>query len=224
MRKAEGRQRLVPFREISQCGQRLQEFLPKIPQAVPVKDQVGVVGHVAAGCAEMDDPGRAGRRLAVGVDMGHDVVPDLFFTSLRAVKIDVRNMRGKLIDLLFGYRQAQLMLRPCKFGPELPPGLDALLLRKKLQYPLGGVAAGERRFVDVNHKQTPLVCRDHASSWILCSKRSFLPSAGTDVGYPPPKQAVQKPLSRPVRSRAFSKLRYPSESAPMLFPISLTLW
>ena len=43
--------------------------------------------------------------------------------------------------------------------------------------------------------------------WIFSSKRSFCPTSGTAVGYPPPKQAVQKPLSRPVSCRTCSRLR-----------------
>ena len=45
------------------------------------------------------------------------------------------------------------------------------------------------------------------AEWIFFSKRFFRPSPGMAVGYSPPKQAVQKPSSEPVSSRAWSRLR-----------------
>ena len=56
-------------------GDHLQRFADQ--------DQVGVVGDVAARGAEMDDrPGR-GALVAVGVDVGHHVVPQLALVAVR---------------------------------------------------------------------------------------------------------------------------------------------
>ena len=57
------------------------------------QDQVGVVGDVAARRAEVDDlPGRRGD-VAVGVDVGHDVVAEPLLVGPGGVEVDVVDLR-----------------------------------------------------------------------------------------------------------------------------------
>ena len=64
------------------------------------QDQIGVVGDVAARRAQMDDrPGRWAH-VAVGMDVGHHVVPQLPFVLLGRVEIDVVDVCPQLGDLL----------------------------------------------------------------------------------------------------------------------------
>ena len=75
-------------------------------QRLAHQDQVGVVGDVAARRAEVDDrPGR-GADVAVGVDVGHHVVPQLPLVASAAAKSMSSTCRRELVDLLRRDRQA----------------------------------------------------------------------------------------------------------------------
>ena len=67
----------VFLRKGRQIPQHRQQLRPQIDKAVPVQDQIGVVGHIAAGGAQMDDARRRRRRLTVGVHMRHYIVTHL---------------------------------------------------------------------------------------------------------------------------------------------------
>ena len=76
---AQSRGRLVRFRKTGKVGDDLQQLSPEVFQAVPVENDVGVIGDIAAGGAQMDDTGGGGRGLAVGIHVGHHVVADFLF-------------------------------------------------------------------------------------------------------------------------------------------------
>ena len=67
----------VFLRKGRQIPQHRQQLRPQIGKAVPVQDQIGVVGHIAAGGAQMDDARRRRRGLAVGVHMRHHIMAHL---------------------------------------------------------------------------------------------------------------------------------------------------
>ena len=130
---------LVRFRETGKVGDDLQQLSPEVFQAVPVENDVGVIGNIAAGSAQMDDAGGGGRSLAVGIHMSHHVVANFFFPGSGTGKVNVRDVGFQLLDLLFGDRQPQRMLGLGKRNPELPPGLNPLLLGKQVQHIVGGI-------------------------------------------------------------------------------------
>ena len=51
--------------------------------------QVGVVDDVHAGAAEVDDAAGGRGGVAEGVDVGHDVMTQLFFAARDGIEIDV---------------------------------------------------------------------------------------------------------------------------------------
>ena len=136
---AQSRGRLVRFRKTGKVGDDLQQLSPEVFQAVPVENDVGVIGDIAAGGAQMDDTGGGGRGLAVGIHVGHHVVADFLFPCRGTGKVDVRDVGFQLLDLLFGDRQPQRMLGLGKRNPELPPGLNPLLLGKQVQHIVGSI-------------------------------------------------------------------------------------
>ena len=69
-------------------------------QRLAHQDQVGVVGDVAACGAQVDDRPRRGADVAVGVDVGHHVVPQPPFVGGRGVEVDVVDVGPQLGDLL----------------------------------------------------------------------------------------------------------------------------
>ena len=96
-------------------------------QRLAQQEQVGVVGHVAARGAQVDDrPGR-GADVAVGVDVGHDVVPQPPFVPLGSGKIDVVDMLPQLGDLLRRDWQPKFRLGLGQGHPQPPPGAELTL-------------------------------------------------------------------------------------------------
>ena len=131
--------RLVRFRKTGKVGDDLQQLSPEVLQAVPVENDVGVIGDIAAGGAQMDDTGGGGRGLAIGIHVGHHVVADFLFPCRGTGKVNVRDVGFQLLDLFLGDRQPQRMLGLGKRNPELPPGLNPLLLGKQVQHIVGSI-------------------------------------------------------------------------------------
>ena len=97
----------------------------KMPQSVPVQDQVGVVRHIAAGSSQVNDACSLRRSYAVGIDMGHYIVTHFFFPPRRQLKIDVLHMGFQRRHLFRRDGQSQFMLDARQLRPEPAPGLDA---------------------------------------------------------------------------------------------------
>ena len=76
------------------------------------QQQVGVVGHEAARCAEVNDAPGCRAHVAVGVDVGHHVVPQLAFIALGGRKVDVVDVLPQLRDLLHGDGESPTRPRP----------------------------------------------------------------------------------------------------------------
>ena len=89
-----------------------------------MQDQVGVVGHVATGRAQVDDRPRRRGGVAEGMDVGHHVVPEPALVGARRLEVDVVDLRAQLGDLRLGDLQAELALRLGQRDPEPSPGRD----------------------------------------------------------------------------------------------------
>ena len=131
---AQRRRRLVAVRELREVRQHPQQLAAQVFQPVAVEDQVGVVGHIAACRAEVDDACGARRGLAVGVDVRHHVMPHFLFALPHAVIVNVGDVALQLGHLRRGDGQAKLHLGPRQRGPELPPGLTARVRGEEPQH------------------------------------------------------------------------------------------
>ena len=158
MRIAQRGQRLVLAGKVGQIGDHLEQLAAQVAQSVAVDDQIGVVGHVAARRAQMDDAGRAGRDLAERVHVRHHVMAHLFFTRTDAVVVNIRDMRLHFVDLLLRDGQAQRLLRPGQRYPQLAPGAAAGVGGKQLQHIRRCIAGSQRRFVLIGHGDAPYRC------------------------------------------------------------------
>ena len=148
---AQGGHILVGVGKLPQIGQHLQKLCPQVFQAVPIDHNVGVVGDVAGGSTQVDDAGGRGSHLAVGIDMGHDIMAHQLLPLGGHGVVDVGNVGLQLPDLLLGDVQAQLVLGLGQGNPQLPPGLVAHILGEKVEHILRSVAAGQGGFVAVCH-------------------------------------------------------------------------
>ena len=108
------------------------------------QDQVGVVGDVAARGAQVDDRAGVGANVAVGVDVGHHVVPQFSLVLGRLGEIDIVDMRAQLVDLLFGDRQAQFRFGLGQRYPQAAPGAEFSLSSPQRGHFARSVAADER--------------------------------------------------------------------------------
>ena len=148
---SEGRDRLRLFGEVAQVLHHAQQALADQLQRVAVDHQVGVVRHIAARGAQVDDSRRARRHLAVGIHVRHHVVADFLLAHADDLVVDIRDMRFQLSHLLRRHRQAQFHLGAGQRDPQLPPGLVPGILGKQRQHLIGRVAGSQRCFVTVCH-------------------------------------------------------------------------
>ena len=107
VREAQSRHLAVLVREGGQGFHDVHQMVGNEFQGIPVDDEVGVVGDVAAGGAEMDYAGRALSLVAVGLDVSHDVVAHFSFVFFRDVEIDVGRVFLQFLNLLFSYGESQ---------------------------------------------------------------------------------------------------------------------
>jgi len=110
--------------EGSQAADDGQDAAAQELQAFGHQDQVGVVADITGGCPEMDDAPGCGALVAVGVDMGHDIVPDPGLVTLGILVVDRFRVRFQLVDLFGADRKAQLALGFSQGDPELAPGFE----------------------------------------------------------------------------------------------------
>ena len=71
----------------------------EIAKAITVKNQVRVVGHVAARRAEVDDALCTGCVHTERVDVRHHIVPDFFFFFGHHIIVNRAYVRGQFVNL-----------------------------------------------------------------------------------------------------------------------------
>ena len=73
-------------------------------------DKVCIVSHIAGGCPKMDY-GLCQRTLkAIGIDVAHHIMADLFLPCLCIGIVDIIGVGPELSYLLFAYPEAELFL------------------------------------------------------------------------------------------------------------------
>ena len=114
-----------------------------ISRASRRQDQVRVVGHVAACRAEVDD--RPGLRadVAIGMDVGHHVVPQPPLVPFGRREIDRIDVLPQLGDLFLSDRQAQFRLGLGQGHPQPPPGAELPLRAPQLAHRGRRIAADQ---------------------------------------------------------------------------------
>ena len=130
---------------LGQCGQPIDhrgQPAGEHLQAVAHQHQVGVVGDVATGGAEMDDAFGCWALIAVGVDVGHHVVPQAPFVGFGGGEIDFVDVLLEFRDLLGLDRQAQFGFGFGQPDPELAPGAEFFVVAPEAAHLLGRRSGG----------------------------------------------------------------------------------
>ena len=104
-------------------------------QTLPQKQEIGIVGYVAARGPEVDDRPRGGANVAVGVHVRHHIVPEAAFVAVGSGKVDVVDVGLQLGDLLGGDGQAELGLGLGQGYPKPSPSAELALRAPQLTHP-----------------------------------------------------------------------------------------
>src|SRR5262249_55682355 len=132
-----------------QGSENADELIAQPSHSLAHQDQVGIVGDVAAGGAEVDYFAGVGTDFAIGVDVGHDVVTAAALVLGGPREVDVVDVGAQLFDLgaanawcnaVVG-EHAQLVLRLGQCYPEPAPGGKLSLRPPQFRHLSASVAA-----------------------------------------------------------------------------------
>ena len=151
VRESQRRQILVFLRELRKHADDVDKLFADDLHRLGHDDDIGIIAHVAARRAEVDDASRLRALLAVGVDMAHHVVADYALARFGDLIVDVVGMRLELVDLLLRDRQAELHLAFRQRDPQAAPRFELHIRREKVFHLLVGIAGGKWGFVGVSH-------------------------------------------------------------------------
>ncbi len=124
---AEAGQVLPASGEVGQGVDRADDPVADQSERLSDQDQVGVVGDVATGRAQVEDrPGRR-RGVAKSVDVGHHVMTQTPLVARGSLEVDRIDLGAQFADLGFGDVQAQVALGLGQRDPEPSPGRELAL-------------------------------------------------------------------------------------------------
>src|SRR5207247_2162629 len=143
----EARQLAVATRQLREGDDDGRDPSQQQLQPLAHQQEVGVVGDVRAGRAEVKEGTRRRRLLAKMMDVRHHVVPQALFVLGRAVEIGVVEVVADLGQRAIGDVEPELLLGLQQREPEPPPQPDPPALAPQRLHRGGGVAGAERRGV-----------------------------------------------------------------------------
>src|SRR5213593_4133376 len=143
----EARQLAVAARELRERDDDGRDPSQQQLQPLAHQQEVGVVGDVRAGRAEVNEGTRRRRLLAKMMDVRHHVVPQALLVLGRAVEIGVVEVAAELGQRAIGDVEPELLLGLQQREPEPPPQPDPPALAPQRLHRGGGVAGAERRGV-----------------------------------------------------------------------------
>src|SRR5690349_565884 len=97
----------------------------------------------------MDDSFRARTRIAKGMDMGHDIMPEFLLVLFGFCHVQVFARGLHAVYLLLSDGKAKLFLRFGQSYPELPPGRVFVIRRKEKRHLIAGITSGKWRLIDL---------------------------------------------------------------------------
>ena len=147
--KAQRRKTLVGVRELGKLCQNIDQFPAYQAERFAHDDHIGIISHVAACRAEMDDALRLGALQSICIDMAHNVVADDLLTRLRFRIVDIIGVFLELRDLLIRDRKSQLLLCLCQRDPQFSPRSELHVGREDILHLSACVSLGKRAHISV---------------------------------------------------------------------------
>src|SRR5207248_3608824 len=124
---------------------------------------VGIVTDKGTRGAQVDNATGFGTLLAVGVNVRHNIVAQLFFLRFGDSEIDVLDMGAQFFNLFRTDSETGLGFSFSQRDPETTPGLEFVLRRKDPAYLFTGVAFHQR----INIVLIAIRCLSHSASFAL---------------------------------------------------------
>ncbi len=119
--EAERRQCAMRFGKLCEGVDHAHQSPPHKFQRFAQQNQVGVVDHVVAGGAEVNDPLRRRADIAVGVNVGHHIVPEFLFDGVGGREVDVIHVGPQFGQLRRRDGDAKLRFGFGEHHPQPPP-------------------------------------------------------------------------------------------------------
>ena len=141
--------RLVFLREITEILDDGEQFLANERKGFLHHDHVGIVADVAGGRTEVNDRARIRAKIAVRVNVSHNVVAELLFVSARYSVVDIVDMRFEFSDLRVRDVEAHCLFCFRKRDPKLSPGGEFHIGGEKILHFGAGISAGKCAFITV---------------------------------------------------------------------------
>ena len=135
--------------EFPQAGQHGHQPIADQRETFAHQQQVGVVGHVTAGGAEMDDRTSVWAAIAERMHVGHDIVPQFAFVALGGRKVDVIDRGPHLRNLRLTDIEPQFRFGLGQRYPQSAPSTELALIAPEFRHGGGGIAGDQRVFVAV---------------------------------------------------------------------------
>ena len=145
----QGRQVLILLGKIRRGGDGVEQQLADTQQRIPLKDNIRIITHIAAGGPQVNDGSGLGADLTIGIDMSHDVVAHLSLPLAGGLIIYIIQVGTHLVKLFIGDVQPQLLLALGKDHPELAPGGKLPVVGEDLLHFFAGIALAERVLISV---------------------------------------------------------------------------
>ena len=143
MGKGQRGQILIFFSKIRQPLNHIQQLAMQQAQSVAHDDNVRIIANITAGSAQMNNAFGGRAAIAIGMNMRHHVMTQLFLISRRRRIINILGVSAQFRQLRIGYRQAKFLLGFRQHNPEPPPGAELVVRREDKLHLLAGITAGK---------------------------------------------------------------------------------
>mmetsp|Transcript_41735 Transcript_41735/g.81808 ORF Transcript_41735/g.81808 Transcript_41735/m.81808 type:complete len:366 (+) Transcript_41735:613-1710(+) len=147
MRKPKRREILVLYGKLPHSGEHTQNFTPNDSQRLPNLKQVRVIPHVTTGGPQVNNGHGRGCRIAISVDVSHDVMSEPCLVTIGHIQVNVVDVRGHLADLFVSNVDTQFLFSGGEGQPEFAPRGKLHCRRPYVRHFLRGVSFDERMFV-----------------------------------------------------------------------------
>ena len=106
---------------------------------------ISVVVDIAGSRPEMDDALCFGAEKAIGINIRHNIMADLFFALVDDVEVDVLDMGLQFVDLVLGNVQSEFLLGLGQKDPKVAEAAHPCPFRENSLHRLASITAGKRR-------------------------------------------------------------------------------